>query len=176
MMSEDFCNRNPTGKGPLGNHPEHRWRALFACGKVVSCSALSKRTGKRCCAPPVKGYGVCRNHGGWGGTGRFRPPTNMRHLGNKDLKRVRLAAEAEVKRRFATGERISELREAARAIRPWIGKIHPADEARAVLMMEVHLEGLGRPDGLNGEAWRETLRALGVMPQRPLPPTPAPEP
>jgi len=168
-------NPNPLGIGGFKDHPEYRFRV----GEegFARCTAMSKRSKRRCKLPPVNGCGgVCRWHGARGGWGNHTLPKDDRTLRNKEIKRARLMAEAEVARRFATGEAVDVLREAARAIRPWIGKIHPADEARAVLMMEAHLEGMGQPDGLTGEAWRETLRALGVMPQRPLPPTPAPEP
>jgi hypothetical protein len=174
-MSEDSRIGNPTGIGGLGERSKDRWRALFNRGEVVSCSATAKRTGKRCRSAPVQGYGVCQHHGGWGGRGRFRLPVNMRHFGNKDLKRAREMADAEVEQRFAAGE----LREAVQAIRPWVGKIHPADESRAVLAMAARLEGLGRPDGLAGEAWREARRAVGLIAPRapaPTPPALAPEP
>ena len=31
------------------------------------CTATSKRTGQRCCAPAVRGWNVCRFHGARGG-------------------------------------------------------------------------------------------------------------
>ena len=38
-------------------NPMHR------CNAAPRCTAKSKRTGKRCCAPAVRGYRVCRMHG-----------------------------------------------------------------------------------------------------------------
>ena len=39
----------------------------YSFQKAVRCSATSKRTGKPCQAPAVKGWTVCRFHGAGGG-------------------------------------------------------------------------------------------------------------
>ncbi len=39
----------------------------YAFEKAARCSATSKRTGKPCRAPAVKGWAVCRFHGARGG-------------------------------------------------------------------------------------------------------------
>ncbi len=39
----------------------------YAFQKAPRCSATSKRTGKRCRAPAVRGWAVCRFHGARGG-------------------------------------------------------------------------------------------------------------
>ena len=50
----------------------------YAFEKAARCSATSKRTGKPCQAPAVKGWAVCRFHGARGGgpegnrNGRYR--------------------------------------------------------------------------------------------------------
>ena len=50
----------------------------YAFEKAARCSATSKRTGKPCQAPAVKGCAVCRFHGARGGgpegnhNGRYR--------------------------------------------------------------------------------------------------------
>ncbi len=50
----------------------------YAFQKAARCSATSKRTGKPCRAPAVKGWAVCRFHGARGGgpegnrNGRYR--------------------------------------------------------------------------------------------------------
>jgi uncharacterized protein YjcR len=38
--------------------------------QALRCSARSKRTGKPCRSPPVRGYSVCRMHGAGGGAPR----------------------------------------------------------------------------------------------------------
>jgi hypothetical protein len=43
------------------------------------CKAKSKRTGKRCRAPAVKGYRVCRMHGARGGAPAGKKNGNYRH-------------------------------------------------------------------------------------------------
>ena len=43
------------------------------------CSAKSKRTGKRCRAPAVRGYRVCRMHGARGGALIGEQNGNYRH-------------------------------------------------------------------------------------------------
>jgi hypothetical protein len=45
------------------------------------CKAKSKRTGKRCRAPAVKGYRVCRMHGARGGAPEGKRNGNFRHGG-----------------------------------------------------------------------------------------------
>jgi hypothetical protein len=43
------------------------------------CKAKSKRTGKRCRAPAVRGYRVCRMHGAGGGAPEGKANGNFRH-------------------------------------------------------------------------------------------------
>ncbi len=43
------------------------------------CSATSKRTRKRCCAPAVKGWTVCRFHGARGGGPKGKRNGQYRH-------------------------------------------------------------------------------------------------
>jgi hypothetical protein len=43
------------------------------------CNAKSKRTGKRCRAPAVRGYRVCRMHGARGGAPTGKKNGNYRH-------------------------------------------------------------------------------------------------
>jgi hypothetical protein len=154
----------------LKQRPQHNWWSMLARGEVVSCKAISKRSGRRCRMPPTKGCGgVCFWHGARGGNGNFRAPTSKRNLANKETKRARAMSQADVERRLAAGE----LREAAEALKPLIGKIHPADEARALLMLDALFDGSLTPEG-----WREAQRGLGLLPQRmpTAPPAQEPEP
>jgi hypothetical protein len=43
------------------------------------CSARSKRTGQRCRAPAVRGWGVCRYHGAGGGGPKGKCNGNYKH-------------------------------------------------------------------------------------------------
>ena len=43
------------------------------------CSARSKRTGERCRAPAVRGWGVCRFHGAGGGGPTGKHNGNYKH-------------------------------------------------------------------------------------------------
>jgi hypothetical protein len=45
------------------------------------CKARSKRTGKPCRAPAVRGYRVCRMHGARGGAPKGKRNGNYRHGG-----------------------------------------------------------------------------------------------
>jgi len=45
------------------------------------CRATSKRTGRPCRAPAVRGWGVCRMHGAGGGGPSGRTNGNYRHGG-----------------------------------------------------------------------------------------------
>ena len=45
------------------------------------CKARSKRTGKRCRAPAVRGFRVCRMHGANGGAPTGKQNGNFRHGG-----------------------------------------------------------------------------------------------
>jgi hypothetical protein len=158
---------NPTGRGGFGDRPQDQWRAKLARGEVTSrCTATSKRSGERCRFPATKGYGVCYWHGARGGYGKFRAPTSKRNLANKEIQRARLWAEAEVAQRVARNEIRPEVYGALKDI---IGKIHPADEARALLALDLWFDG-----ALTSEAWEEARRALGLLPPwRPPAPTPA---
>jgi hypothetical protein len=46
---------------------------------ALRCKAKSKRTGKRCGAPAVRGYHVCRMHGAKGGAPTGKRNGNYRH-------------------------------------------------------------------------------------------------
>jgi hypothetical protein len=119
---------NPTGKGGFGDRPQDQWRAKLRRGEVTSrCTATSKRSGERCRFPATKGYGVCYWHGARGGNGNCRTPTSKRNLANKEVKRARLWAAAEVAHRIAANEIHPEAR---KALKDYISKIHPADEGR----------------------------------------------
>jgi len=43
------------------------------------CTAKSKRTGKPCKSPAVRGWAVCRMHGAGGGAGFGKAHPNYRH-------------------------------------------------------------------------------------------------
>lgn len=51
---------------------------LDAARSAPRCSAHSKRTGKRCKAPAVRGWSVCRFHGAGGGGPKGRVNGNWR--------------------------------------------------------------------------------------------------
>jgi hypothetical protein len=57
----------------MSNNPMHR------CNAAPRCSAKSKRTGKPCRAPAVKGWRVCRMHGARGGAPEGKRNGNYRH-------------------------------------------------------------------------------------------------
>jgi hypothetical protein len=158
---------NPTGKGGFGDRPQDQWRAKLRRGEVTSrCTATSKRSGERCRFPATKGYGVCYWHGARGGNGNCRTPTSKRNLANKEIKRARLWAEAEVARRIAANEIHPEAYEATKH---FISRIHSADEARLLLMLDMRLGG-----ALTDEGWRDARIALGLIPPwRPPAPMPA---
>jgi hypothetical protein len=59
--------------------------------KAPRCCARSKRTGKPCKSPAVKGWNVCRMHGAGGGAPRGPRNGNYRHGGR--------TAEAKLRRR-----------------------------------------------------------------------------
>ncbi len=46
---------------------------VYAFQKAPRCSATSKRTGKPCRAPAVRGWTVCRFHGAGGGAPKGAP-------------------------------------------------------------------------------------------------------
>jgi hypothetical protein len=48
---------------------------------AARCKAKSKRTGKRCRAPAVRGCHVCRMHGAGGGAPEGKSNGNFRHGG-----------------------------------------------------------------------------------------------
>jgi hypothetical protein len=138
-------------------------------GEVTSrCTATSKRSGERCRFPATKGCGgVCYWHGANGGDNRKRVlPASRRHLANLEIKRARLWADAEVAQRIAANEIHPEAR---KALKDYIGRIHPADEGRALLALDRWFDGAMTNDG-----WEEARRALGLIPPRRWPaPTPA---
>ncbi len=51
----------------------------FSFQKAPRCSATSKRTRKRCRAPAVKGWTVCRYHGAGGGAPKGKRNGQYRH-------------------------------------------------------------------------------------------------
>ncbi len=51
----------------------------YAFQKAPRCSATSKRTGKRCRAPAVRGWAVCRFHGARGGAPKGAQNGNYKH-------------------------------------------------------------------------------------------------
>ena len=51
----------------------------YAFQKAPRCSATSKRTGKRCRAPAVRGWAVCRFHGARGGAPRGAQNGSYKH-------------------------------------------------------------------------------------------------
>ena len=51
----------------------------YAFQKAPRCSATSKRTGKPCRAPAVRGWAVCRFHGARGGAPKGAQNGNYKH-------------------------------------------------------------------------------------------------
>ena len=51
----------------------------YAFQKAPRCSATSKRTGKPCQAPAVRGWAVCRFHGARGGAPKGAQNGNYKH-------------------------------------------------------------------------------------------------
>jgi hypothetical protein len=161
----DTAKRSFYPRNGLGNRPRDGWRSILARGEVETCTATSKRSGKRCRMPPTNGCGgVCYFHGARGGRGNFRWPTSMRHLRNKEIQRARMMAQAEVDIRLAARDLHPEVHE---AIKTYIGRIHPADEARMLLMLDHLFKG-----DLTNEAWFEFRQNLGLTPMRPSKPKP----
>lgn len=156
---------NPTGKGGFGDRLQDQWRAKLERGELTSCcTATSKRSGKRCRFPATKGCGgVCYWHGARGGHGNFRPPTSKRNLANKEIKRAQLDAEAEVAQRTARNEIRPEARE---ALRTYIGKIHPADEGRALLLLDLWFDGALTEEGRRKRGERSASFRLDARPRR----------
>ncbi len=52
---------------------------MYAFQKAPRCSATSKRTGKPCQAPAVRGWTVCRFHGAGGGGPRSKRNGMYKH-------------------------------------------------------------------------------------------------
>ncbi len=52
---------------------------VYAFQKAPRCSATSKRTGKACQAPAVRGWTVCRFHGAGGGAPKGAQNGNYKH-------------------------------------------------------------------------------------------------
>ncbi len=52
---------------------------MYAFQKAPRCSATSKRTGKPCQAPAVRGWTVCRFHGAGGGGPRGKRNGMFKH-------------------------------------------------------------------------------------------------
>jgi hypothetical protein len=53
--------------------------AVYPFQKSPRCSATSKRTKKRCMAPAVKGWAVCRFHGAGGGAPKGEANGSYKH-------------------------------------------------------------------------------------------------
>ncbi len=51
----------------------------YSFQKAPRCSATSKRTGKPCQAPAVRGWAVCRFHGACGGAPKGAQNGNFKH-------------------------------------------------------------------------------------------------
>ncbi len=90
-------------------------------------------------------------------------PTSARHLANKTIKKARTYAEAEVERLQGT----TELREACEMAKPWLDKVHPADQARLLIALNGYIQW-PTPDGAPGQ------RAFGLNPAPTTPSKPAP--
>jgi hypothetical protein len=52
---------------------------MYAANAAPRCTATSKRTGKRCKAPAVTGWSVCRFHGAGGGHPAGKDHPSWRH-------------------------------------------------------------------------------------------------
>src|SRR5215207_4975028 len=76
----------------------------LAMHQALRCKARSKRTGKPCRSPAVKGWAVCRMHGARGG-----------------------APKAEANGNYKTGEHTAEVREARRLVRAILRRAKEAD-------------------------------------------------
>ena len=62
----------------------------YSFQKAPRCTATSKRTKKRCKAPAVRGWTVCRFHGAGGGAPKGRANGSYRHgLHTKEAKTER---------------------------------------------------------------------------------------
>jgi hypothetical protein len=79
----------------------------LAMHQALRCKARSKRTGKPCQSPAVRGWAVCRMHGARGG-----------------------APKGEANGNYKTGEHTAELREARRLVRAILRR---AKEAEAIV-------------------------------------------
>jgi hypothetical protein len=145
-------NFNPTGRGGLGDRPWDRYR--IGEPGFPTCKATSKRSGKRCKMPPLRGSEVCIFHGARGGRGKWTLPKNRRMLWNKEIKAGRAMAEAELDRRIEQKELNPETR---KAFRTFVSRVHPADQGRLMLALDDRLNG-----SLSNEAWRETRKLFGL--------------
>lgn len=65
--------RGGRSEGEMSNNPMHRAHA------APRCTARSKRTGKPCRSPAVRGWKVCRMHGARGGAPEGERNGNYRH-------------------------------------------------------------------------------------------------
>src|SRR6478736_2976798 len=72
-----FKSRSRRGRyqTKMSNNSMHR------ANSAPRCKAKSKRTGKPCQAPAVRGYRVCRMHGARGGAPKGKRNGNYRHGG-----------------------------------------------------------------------------------------------
>jgi hypothetical protein len=160
---------NPTGIGGLQFRVHDQWYDRFRRGLVESCTATSKRSRERCRFHPMKGSHLCYWHGGTGGDPRKRnPPSSKGNLMNREIKRSRVAAEAEVERRQALpADHLEAIHRDAHAdLKIFIagGLLHPADEGRLLLQLDALKRG-----ELTPAAWREARRCLGLLPPPSVP-------
>ena len=94
-------NNNWQGVGGLAERPWNRWDPRRP--DCPTCAAISRRTGKRCRAAPVKGRTVCQNHGGFAGRGLRRMPKTERALRNQEIHAARKWARQECAADHACG-------------------------------------------------------------------------
>ncbi len=67
------------GEGSLGEKGNNPMKRAYSFRKAPRCSATSKRTGKPCQAPAVRGWTVCRFHGARGGAPKGKANGAYRH-------------------------------------------------------------------------------------------------
>src|SRR5215208_1311785 len=113
-------------------------RPKLGMHQALRCKARSKRTGKPCRSPAVRGWAVCRMHGARGG-----------------------APKAEANGNYKTGEHTAEVREARRLVRAILRR---AKEARRLSEAQArsYAEGCGRAriSLINSEGYRDCIARL----------------
>jgi hypothetical protein len=86
--------------------------------RAPRCKATSKRTGKPCRAPAVRGWGVCRMHGAGGGGPSGRANGNYRHGGEPRELRVPFATSMRWQGKLATAFKEAARRSSSAAVVP----------------------------------------------------------